>query len=222
MSEIGLKDYLRILDKLILLQDQRGFPANLETGDVKPVFDISRFIPENNVRTVFWEQTVPVAGSGELESPILSAGDDGSYDLVGKNARLFGLGVIIRFTVAGALAAVGNRISVGWSTINRTAGNVKEPFSENQLENGKLIIATILEYRFFFGASHNTSVFNQLPNNLVLGPKNPTPNASPGNGLAITQTITTGVGAPALVPAGTVGTVYATFYETDQPLIPPL
>jgi hypothetical protein len=223
MSEIGIKDYLRLLDKLVLVQEQRGFPAQLETGSIQPVFDISNFLSAANVRTVGWAMTaLPLGGSSELEIPVISTGEDGSYNLVDKNARIFGLGCSVFFTVAGAAAAAGNRISSGWSVIVRDAGYIKNPFSENQLENGKLVVAAILEYRFYFGASHNTSVYNALMNNLLIGPTIVSPNVSPGFGLSNTITMTTGAGVLTPFPAGTTMSIWAAFYETDKPLIPPL
>jgi hypothetical protein len=223
MSEIGLKDYLRLLDKLIQLQDQRGFPTQLETGDTKPVFDISRYIPEFNVRAVPWQMSgIALGGLGEFELPVISTGEDGSYDLRNKNARFFGLGVQIILTVAGAAAFVGNRLSRGWSVIDRSVGSIKIPFNFNQLENGKLVVAGVTNYNFFLGASGNTSVYNALLNTLLIGPTIASPNPSPGFGLACTLTPTTGAGVLTVFPAGTTATVSALFYETDQPLIPPV
>jgi len=222
MSEIGVKDYLRLLDKLLLVQEQRGFPAQLETGSIQPVFDVSNFLAAANVRTVGWAMTfLPLAAAGETEIAVISSGEDGSYDLRNKNARIFGLGCTVFLTVAGAAAAVGNRISSGWSTIVRDVGYLKNPFSQNQLENGKLVVAPVLEYRFYFGAAHNTSVYNALQNNLLIGPTIQSPNPSPGFGLSNTIVMTTGTGAAAVFPAGTTISYWAAFYETDKPLIPP-
>lgn len=223
MAEIGLKDYLRLLDGLLKLQDQRGFPAQLETGDVKPVFDIAQFLPLFNTTTKSFSLNSPLdAIVGPHNAPILSTGEDGSYDFTGKNIRIFGIGCTVSFSVAGAIAAAGQRISNGYQILDRVSG-LNIPFNFNQIENGKLVVAAIQDYRFYLGASSNTSIYNALLNNLLIGSNLRVPTTdSVGFSLINTILLTTGAGVPVAFPAVTSITHYAVFYETLKPLIPPM
>lgn len=223
MSELGFKDFLRALDKLVKVEDQRGFPARLNTEDIKPVFDVSRYLKDQAVRTRSHFQNEDISGVvGPHNTAVIDTGEDGCYDLLGKNARIFGLGCTVSLSVAGAIASAGNRINSGYQIIDRNSG-LFIPFNFNQIENGKLVGAGVTDYRFYLGSASNTSVYNVLMNNLLIGPTQVWP-ITPCEGFGILRTIqmTTGAGVPVAFPAGSNMTDYLGFYETDKPLIPPV
>jgi hypothetical protein len=223
MSELGFKDYLRALDKLVSIEDQRGFPARLNTEDIKPVFDVSRFVKDQGIRTRSHSQSEDISTIvGPYNATVIDTGEDGCFDLLGKNARFFGLGCTVSLSVAGAIASAGNRINSGYQVLDRSSG-INFPFNFNQIENGKLVVAGVVDYRFYLGSASNSNVYNILMNNLLIGPTQVWP-ITPCEGYGIVNTIqmTTGAGVAVAFPAGSSITHYAVFYETDKPLIPPL